>query len=229
MNALRKSEERALQYLQKMFPGYVWAKTSGNGVLDFMGAPPPDSSLPMLFIESKMCQDRLRLSQQDFAKSDFGLRCRKYVIYSPTDSDDCEFFLYSFDDWCEFVEEEDLVARIERKSAERRAATEMAPGQYVIQQPRGSDRPGAEAKMHISEEGTVTVLQGSIFRKDEQDSTPDRTSELRKELIESGKLALRDGLLSLSEDHEFNSTSAAASAILGRSASGPWNWKPTTN
>jgi len=215
-----KSEEKTLAYLKQMFPGYAWGKTAGGGQLDFMGAPPPENDLPMLFVESKCGADRTRETQKGWADSEVGLRCRKFVVYSPDDeSSPC--FLYTWDDWLLFVEGEDVVARDERKDAERRASIGLAPGTYVIQDDRGAD-----ATMRLESDGTCTVLAGSSFRLNEGPSMPEAIAKVRKELLRTGKLVAQpNDTLKLTEDTVFTSTSAAATAVFGRSASGPANWQ----
>jgi hypothetical protein len=218
MDGLNKSEEKTLKYLQQMFPGYAWGKTAGGGQLDFMGAPPTDTELPMLFVESKVGGDRARVSQISWAKSEVGLRCRKFVVYSP-DDESALCFLYTWDDWLLFVEAEDVVARAERKSAERRASNDMIPGEYQI------NRSGADARMRVDEDGTTTVVAGSKFRLVATPGAPANAVALRDELIEGKKLIQDAGSLRLTEDHVFTSPSAAAGAVLGTSASGPYEWK----
>ena len=114
---MQASEEKILDYLKRMFPGYAFCKTSGNGIPDYMGAPPTESELPTIFVESKQRTDRLRESQKDFAESEVGLRYRKYVCYTPA-LEDAQCFLYPWDDWLLFVEQENCVARVERKKVE---------------------------------------------------------------------------------------------------------------
>jgi hypothetical protein len=65
------------------------------------------------------------------------------------------------------VEREDVVARDNRKAAERRAATEMPTGEYVI-----VDGKGADAKMRIDDAGTCTLLAGSKLRQNAAPSIP---------------------------------------------------------
>ena len=102
MNGLTKSEHKVLKYLQFAFPGYAWCKTAGKGMLDFMGRPPADNNLPMLFVESKCGNDRARDSQIEWADSEFGVGCCKYVVYTPDDSS-AWCVLYTWDDWLLFV------------------------------------------------------------------------------------------------------------------------------
>lgn len=220
-NGLTKSEEKTLAYLKQMFPGYAWGKTAGGGQLDFMGAPPPDADLPMLFVESKCDRDRTRDSQNEWAKSEIGLRCRKFVVYSPNDDEMSPCFLYTWDDFLTFVEREDVVARDNRKAAERRATTEMPTGEYVI-----VDGKGADAKMRIDDAGTCTLLAGSKLRQNAAPSIPQSIANFRNELQRTSKLVPQPGgTLELTEDVEVSSTSYAASAVYGRSASGPFSWQ----
>ena len=221
MSGLTKSEHKVLKYLQFAFPGYAWCKTAGKGMLDFMGRPPADKNLPMLFVESKCGNDRARDSQSEWAKSDFGVGCCKYVVYTPDDSS-AWCVLYTWDDWLLFVEHEDVVARAERKSKEKRATTEQLPGMYQIARAFGS------ARMCVLEDGTCLVQKDSMFRSEETPSVPTSTHALRSRLIQDGSLMPEAGCLKLTRDIEFTSTSAAASAVLGSSASGPFEWKPVS-
>jgi hypothetical protein len=221
IGALTKSEEKTLAYLKQMFPGYAWGKTAGGGQLDFMGAPPPEADLPMLFVESKCAGDRTRASQGEWAKSDIGMRCRKFVVYSPNDNEIGPCFLYTWDDFLTFVEREDVVARDHRKAAERRATREMPPGEYAI-----VDGKGVDAKMRIDDAGTCILLAGSKLRQEVAPSIPPGVANLRNDLQSTGKLVLRaDGVLELTKDEEVSSTSFAACAVYGRSASGPFSWQ----
>jgi hypothetical protein len=214
MNGLQKSAERAMAYLPKMFPGYAWGKTAGGGLLDFMGAPPPDSPLPMLFVESKMGNDTLRESQNGWAKSEIGLRCKKYVIYADTTKDDAPLFLYSWDDYLQFVECENALDPANRKSAERAAARVLEPSLHVVQQETG----GASAKVRVEHGGKCTALAGSIFRGEDQPCIAESTTaQMRKDMRDKGVLQPQpDGTLKLTVDTPFSSPSAAASVILGR-------------
>jgi len=121
-----------------------------------------------------------------------------------------------------FVEGEDVVARAERKSKEKRAATEQLPGMYQIARAFGS------AQMRVLEDGVCLVQKDSMFRAEETLSTPKSTRALRSRLIQEGSLVPEAGCLKLISDTEFTSTSAAASAVLGCSASGPFEWKPVS-
>jgi len=149
------------------------------------------------------------------------LRCRKFVVYSPNDSEMSPCFLYTWDDFLTFVEREDVVARDTRKAAERRATTEMPPGEYVI-----VDGKGADSKMSIDDAGTCTLLAGSKLRQNAAPSIPQSIANFRNELQRTSKLVPQPGgTLELTEDVEVSSTSYAASAVYGRSASGPFSWR----
>jgi hypothetical protein len=175
----------------------------------------------MLFVESKCGNDRARDSQIEWAGSEFGVGCCKYVVYTPDDSS-AWCVLYTWDDWKLFVEGEDVVARAERKSKEKRATTEQLPGMYQIARAFGS------ARMCVLEDGTCLVQKDSMFRAEETPSVPTSTHALRSRLIQDGSLMPEAGCLRLIRDTEFTSTSAAASAVLGCSASGPFEWKPVS-
>lgn len=72
-------------------------------------------------------------------------------------------------------------------------------------------------------EETVVVLKGSIFEQTVVESFRNHNYfNLRKELIESGKLNSEFVLL---ENIKFNSLTAAAASIIGRSANGDLDWK----
>jgi len=175
----------------------------------------------MLFVESKCDRDRLRDSQNAWAKGEIGLRCRKFVVYTPNDDETSPCFLYTWDDFLTFVEREDVVARDNRKAAERRATTEMPPGEYII-----VDGKGADAKMRIDDAGKCTLLAGSKLRQNAAPSIPQSIANFRNELQRTSKLVVRPGgTLELTEDAEVSSTSYAASAVYGRSASGPFSWQ----
>jgi hypothetical protein len=62
------------------------------------------------------------------------------------------------------------------------------------------------------------------------ESMPTWAANLRDTLIQSGALVPVEGgeSLRLTTDHVFNSPSAAAAVLLGRSAAGPIEWKAET-
>jgi len=213
MNELRKSEERALAYLKEMFPGYAWDKTTGSKLMDFMGVPPPESRLPTLFVGSKVGADTVRYSQNEFAKSEAGMRCRKYVIYGDGNDDGAPLIVYTWDDYLEFIEGENAIDGAARKSAERAANRKPEPCIYIVQQENG----GARAAVRIDSYDKCTVLSASIFRGEEQPSMPESTSKMRAKMRASGALVPQpDGTLKLMQDTVFTSLGTAATAILGR-------------
>jgi len=70
--------------------------------------------------------------------------------------------------------------------------------------------------------GTVSgfvVEKGSIVRKEAFPSLTDKLHNLRKSFVDNGILVV------LRVDFEFDSSTAAASFVTGRKASGPYNWK----
>jgi hypothetical protein len=123
-NKLKKSEQKVFLYIREMFPDYEWRKTAGNGVPDFMGYPPDDSDLPVLFVESKCGLDSLRESQKEFSNSMFGLRASGddalWVVYTPDDTSETHCFAYPWDAYLRFVDKEGCRARIIRKKAEKK-------------------------------------------------------------------------------------------------------------
>lgn len=78
--------------------------------------------------------------------------------------------------------------------------------------------------------GTVSgfvVCKGSIVRKEAFSSLTDKLHNLRQSFVDNGILVDEtDGdELVLRTDFEFDSSTAAASFVTGRKASGPYNWK----
>lgn len=78
--------------------------------------------------------------------------------------------------------------------------------------------------------GTVSgfvVEKGSIVRKEAFSSLTDKLHNLRQSFMDNGILVNEvDGTeLVLRTDFEFDSSTAAASFVTGRKASGPYNWK----
>lgn len=71
------------------------------------------------------------------------------------------------------------------------------------------------------------MFTGARARTQTVESIPAWAANLRETLIQSGALVPVDGgaSLRLTTDHIFNSPSAAAAALLGRSAAGPIEWK----
>jgi hypothetical protein len=78
--------------------------------------------------------------------------------------------------------------------------------------------------------GTVSgfvVCKGSIVRKEAFSSLTDKLHNLRQSFVDNAILVDEtDGdELVLRTDFEFDSSTAAASFVTGRKASGPYNWK----
>lgn len=103
---------------------------------------------------------------------------------------------------------------------------ERSEGSYLLQSNRG-----AESKGRFASNNKFLVFSGSFasevtpgFIKDNS-----KSFQIRRELIGSGilKSERRGGfdVYQLTRDYEFNSSSAAASVMLGASASGPREWK----
>jgi len=78
--------------------------------------------------------------------------------------------------------------------------------------------------------GTVSgfvVEKGSIVRKEAFPSLTDKLHNLRKSFVDNGILVdeTAGDEMVLRVDFEFDSSTAAASFVTGRKASGPYNWK----
>ena len=69
------------------------------------------------------------------------------------------------------------------------------------------------------------VKAGSHAVIEDTPAIPERTRNLREYLLKEGVLAPQGGVYAFQQDYLFGSSSAAASVILARSASGPFNWK----
>ena len=71
------------------------------------------------------------------------------------------------------------------------------------------------------------VQKGSIVRKEAFSSLTDKLHNLRQSFVDNGILVNETGgdELVLRTDFEFDSSTAAASFVTGRKASGPYNWK----
>lgn len=85
-------------------------------------------------------------------------------------------------------------------------------------------RPGCEGKGTLSAEGLI-VAAGSYGRLTESESCPTWIVNLRRKLAESAVVEFRNDRLILVKDHLFNSPSAAAAALVGRSINGRTSWK----
>lgn len=85
-------------------------------------------------------------------------------------------------------------------------------------------RPGCEGKGTLTAEGLI-VAAGSYGRPNESESCPAWIVNLRRKLVESGVAGLTNDQLVLVKDHLFNSPSAAAATLVGRSINGRTSWK----
>lgn len=85
-------------------------------------------------------------------------------------------------------------------------------------------RPGCEGKGTLTAEGLI-VAAGSYGRLTESESCPTWIVNLRRKLAESAVVEFRNDRLILVKDHLFNSPSAAAAALVGRSINGRTSWK----
>ena len=83
---------------------------------------------------------------------------------------------------------------------------------------------GANGRGRPSTEGFI-IFEGSLFMVQEQQSLTESIRLEMKHMISAGTLIQKGKFYSLTKDYVFNSPSRAASAILGRSASGPLEWK----
>lgn len=83
---------------------------------------------------------------------------------------------------------------------------------------------GADAKGTFSTEGFV-VFKDSIFVSTNQPSMHEGYKQQKEKLIQDGTLVQYNGNFKLQKHFTFSSSSRAAQIVLGRSASGPIEWK----
>ncbi|QOR62816.1 GIY-YIG nuclease family protein [Sulfurovum sp. ST-21] len=83
---------------------------------------------------------------------------------------------------------------------------------------------GANAQGQQTSDGFV-VLKDSEIASSTVDSYPDGWKNSRQELIDNGTIIEKNGKLIFSKDYLFNSPSAAAAIVMGRSANGLMEWK----
>jgi hypothetical protein len=83
---------------------------------------------------------------------------------------------------------------------------------------------GAEATGEYTEDGLV-VFAGSTARLDTTASVPDAVERRRQNLRADGVLEREGDELVFQENHPFNSPSAAAGVVLGRSSNGWYQWE----
>jgi hypothetical protein len=85
-------------------------------------------------------------------------------------------------------------------------------------------RKGITARGQYIDDGLL-VFEGSEAKVEEYESCPVSASEHRSRLLNDGALVEEDGHLVFTEDHLFDSPSAAASVVLAQSANGWKEWK----
>jgi hypothetical protein len=83
---------------------------------------------------------------------------------------------------------------------------------------------GANAQGQQTSDGFV-VLKDSEIASSTVDSYPDGWKNSRQELIDNGTIIEKNEKLVFSNDYLFNSPSAAAAIVMGRSANGLMEWK----
>lgn len=86
------------------------------------------------------------------------------------------------------------------------------------------DRNEIKARLVKTEKGFI-VLKGSTCKKFHNNSIKQGRIDLKKKLLESNTLTDNGGLYVFNKDTIFNSTSEAASIILGAQTSGPQTWR----
>lgn len=92
---------------------------------------------------------------------------------------------------------------------------------FIIKAARGANAQGQQTS-----DGFV-VLKGSEIALSTVDSYPDGWKKSRQELIDNKSIIEKNGKLVFANDYLFNSPSAAAAIVMGRSANGLTEWKNT--
>ena len=110
----------------------------------------------------------------------------------------------------------------------RRSNTPLSAGKtYSLL--RGRGQVVAHSFVTDEEKQRFTVWKGAKGRKQLQPSSQSWNVTARRELLDRGifieKESEKESYLELTQDHEFSSSSQAASVLLGRSASGPKKWQ----
>jgi hypothetical protein len=101
-----------------------------------------------------------------------------------------------------------------------RPAVKAAPeGDFFAMSAKGVKAQGLEMP------NGFLVKAGSHAVIEDTPAIPERTRNLRQYLLKEGVIAPEGSVFAFQQDYLFNSSSAAASVILARSASGPFNWK----
>ena len=83
---------------------------------------------------------------------------------------------------------------------------------------------GVQARARQDERGFV-VLAGSQMVKEELPTLSAGHSELRRTMLQDGRLVDDGPAYRLTQDHEFRTSSGAASIIVGGARSGPGSWR----
>lgn len=83
----------------------------------------------------------------------------------------------------------------------------------------------AKAEALLNEDGTVTVLKGSVCNGNETESSSPSLISLRFILKESKILKEENNILIFTEDKTFDSLSKASNVVLARSSNGWIEWK----
>ncbi len=97
----------------------------------------------------------------------------------------------------------------------------VAPQVFMCK--KGSD---VVATGHLLEDGKIKVLKSSTASLEETPSFQTHPyKKLKDELVSMKRLIAHDSTLVFTDDYVFDSPSAACSVVLGRSASGPLEWK----
>jgi len=85
---------------------------------------------------------------------------------------------------------------------------------------------GAKAYGILLKDGKMKVLKDSLSVAENAPAFKNHNyMKLKDSLISKGRLIKKNGILIFTDDYIFNSPSAAAAVVLGRSASGPKEWK----
>ena len=101
------------------------------------------------------------------------------------------------------------------------------PAKPPVELPRDlfiKTRNGIEAKGREDAEGVV-VLEGSLVAKETSPSVEGEIRGRRDTALEKELLVDEGDFYRLTQDHRFRSLSGAAAFVLGRSSSGPYNWR----
>jgi hypothetical protein len=101
----------------------------------------------------------------------------------------------------------------------RSVAKAATAGNLLVMSAKGVKAQGQEMP------NGFLVKAGSFAVIEDTPAIPERVRNLRQYLVKEGVIAPDVGAYVFKQDYLFSSWSAAASVILARSASGPFNWK----